>query len=141
MEKLTWVMRLQSFASRGSQYPSWLMQSSLLFRHGIATVYKDQEGGVPNTLAAQRNHITPFSSNIVPSTQHMVGIHEENGLHLQRDASYGTDPLCGNIQLQQLRERFFCCLPRFGYCSSMDRGKVSINHFLSLTNQFSLLLS
>ena len=106
------------------------------------------EGGVPNTLAAQRNHITPLSSNIVPSTQHMVGIHEEDGLRLQRDASYGTDPLCGNIQLQQLRERDF-----FAVCPDLDavfqdilhgQGhlfRVSINHFLSLTNQFSLLLS
>ena len=57
--------------------------------------YHRPEGGVPNTLSAQNNHVAPLPSYVLPSTQEMVQIHERDGLRLQRDASYGTDPLNG----------------------------------------------
>ena len=59
------------------------------------------EGGVPNILAAQNNHTTRLTHFMVPSLPHMVQHHEEDGSHLCRDATFGTDPLSRNYELRE----------------------------------------
>lgn len=104
------------------------------------------EGGIPNVLASQNNQVTQLHSTLIPSTADIMQIHEQSGNILQRDASYGQDPLNGYPHLQELRERdFVAAFPDFGdiftnilhHDASMF--KTAIHQFIVLTENFATL--
>lgn len=64
-----------------------------------------RRGGIPCNLASQANRICPLSLIAIPSTIDIVQLHEQDGNQLRRDATYGSDPLNGYTQLQELRKR------------------------------------
>ena len=65
------------------------------------------EGGIPNVLAAENCHTTLLPPGNIPPTPRLIELHEENGAHLLRDATYGHDPLSSTQQLKVLRQRDF----------------------------------
>lgn len=104
-------------------------------------------GGIPNALAMSDNHVTQLDNNSVLSAQNALQLHEQHGSTLQRDCMYGSDPLRGHLQLQQLRERdFYRSFPDFRLVfHNVLHGdghllKNCIHHFITLTDNFSTLI-
>ena len=63
------------------------------------------EGGIPNELASRNSRVTQLNPSYILSTSDMVQFHEQQKSALSRDTAYGSDPLTGHPELQQLRER------------------------------------
>ena len=104
------------------------------------------QGGIPNVLALHRNvTVLPISS--IPSTPHLVAVHESNGRRLSRTAAYGSDPLCNHPELQTIRERdFFVQFPSMTNVfesvlhSNGSLLRECIHYFIRITKSFSMLL-
>lgn len=108
------------------------------------------EGGVPNILAINNNYVTHLSPSVIPSTAHIVDLHEENMSESQlcRDATYGHDPLSGHTELQELRERDILTLfPDFSVIfQDVIHGdahlfRMCIHQFITITENFVTLYS
>lgn len=104
-------------------------------------------GGIPLNLASRANRVTPLHATSIPSTTAIIQLHEQSGTRLRRDATYGSDPLDGNTQLQELRKRdFLMRFPDFRLIFQdiiHNNGflfRLSIKHFIELTNNFAALL-
>lgn len=105
------------------------------------------QGGIPNTLAEQNNHVTHLLPHLVPSTPEAIALHEADASRLNRDSSYGHDPLVGHPHLQVLREQdLYALYPDMNVLfENVLHGnsylfKSYILYFLYLTNNFARLV-
>lgn len=64
---------------------------------------------VPNDLARSNNRTTALSAARIPSVDHAVSIHTQQGGHLLPECAmvYGVDPIADYPLLRKLRERDF----------------------------------
>ena len=104
-------------------------------------------GGIPNTLAIERNNATHLLSSDIPSTSQMVALHEQSGNRLCRDGAYGHDPLLCHPQLQSLQERDHATMfPDMGVVfqnilhDDAELFRSCVYHFIHLTNSLAQLV-
>ena len=77
-------------------------------------------GGVPNVLASHTVQLTRLLPSAVPTTSNIVQLHQMQGGTLTEEHVFGTDPLDGHPELQDLRERdFFKCTQAWKFCFRM----------------------
>ena len=66
-----------------------------------------RNGGVPSNLATTTCQIIALSSSEIPSVAQAVDLHETAGGQVNRESTYGVDPITGHSEPQALRQREF----------------------------------